>query len=117
MLTAAERARDALSKQMKLIVKLVAEHYEVPYEMLRMQRDRRGMRYQVQRFVEPRRVAIYLIRERTGASYPEIGRFFHMSHTSILAAYVKASEYFPPWAEPVLDRVLFAGNAPTVGHA
>lgn len=36
-----------------------------------------------------RHVAMYLIRQHTRASYPEIGRSFHRDHTTIIAAVAK----------------------------
>lgn len=37
-------------------------------------------------FVQPRQLAMYLIRNHSGLSYPEIGRIFKRDHTTVLSA-------------------------------
>ncbi|MDX2005174.1 MAG: chromosomal replication initiator protein DnaA [Meiothermus sp.] len=65
------------------IVKTVAEHYGLRLEELRGA----GRRKEV---VIPRQVAMYLIREMTHASYPEIGQFFDgRDHTTVMYAIEK----------------------------
>ncbi len=68
------------------ILRVVAEHYGVRPEELRG----RGRSKEV---VLPRQVAMYLIRELTGASLPEIGQFFQgRDHTTVLYAIQKVQE-------------------------
>jgi chromosomal replication initiator protein len=55
-----------------------AEHFGIPFrEMTSARRSRH--------IVRPRQIAMYLAKELTGRSYPEIGRMFgHRDHTTIL---------------------------------
>lgn len=39
-----------------------------------------------QRIVRPRHHAMWLIRQQTKLSYPQIGRMFHQDHTTVIAA-------------------------------
>ena len=65
------------------IVKAVAEHFSLRLEELRGA----GRRKEV---VIPRQVAMYLIREMTHASFPEIGQFFDgRDHTTVMYAIEK----------------------------
>jgi chromosomal replication initiator protein len=43
-------------------------------------------RKRIARHVEPRKVAMFLSRKYTSASYPELGAFFERDHTTILSA-------------------------------
>jgi chromosomal replication initiator protein len=68
------------------ILRAVAEHYGLRPEELRGV----GRRKEV---VLPRQVAMYLIRELTHASLPEIGQFFGgRDHTTVLYAIQKVQE-------------------------
>ena len=68
------------------ILKAVAEHYNLKLEEIRGA----GRRKEV---VIPRQVAMYLIREMTHASLPEIGQFFDgRDHTTVLYAIQKIQE-------------------------
>jgi chromosomal replication initiator protein len=68
------------------ILKAVAEHYNLKLEELRGA----GRRKEV---VIPRQIAMYLIREMTHASLPEIGQFFDgRDHTTVLYAIQKIQE-------------------------
>lgn len=68
------------------ILKAVAEHYSLKLEEIRGA----GRRKEV---VIPRQIAMYLIREMTHASLPEIGQFFDgRDHTTVLYAIQKIQE-------------------------
>jgi chromosomal replication initiator protein len=68
------------------ILKAVAEHYNLKLEEIRGA----GRRKEV---VIPRQIAMYLIREMTHASLPEIGQFFDgRDHTTVLYAIQKIQE-------------------------
>lgn len=64
---------------------VVAEHYGVTEEDLRS--PKRNKEYTL-----PRHIACYLIREMTGASFQQIGRFFDRDHTSIMHGINKIRE-------------------------
>ncbi|MBI3961649.1 MAG: chromosomal replication initiator protein DnaA, partial [Deinococcus sp.] len=64
------------------IGQLVAEHYGVRVADLRD-------KSRTKEVVVPRQVAMYLIRETTGCSLPEIGQYFGRDHTTVLHGIVK----------------------------
>jgi chromosomal replication initiation ATPase DnaA len=106
-----------MDREMKLITLAVAQHYGVPYERMVATRVQRERKWKNPYLVEARSVAMALIRECIKASYPQIARFFHMDHTTIMAACERISARVPSRAETVVDRMLFAANSPHVGHA
>ena len=69
----------------ELILQEVAAFYSVPAERIRGNAKTRDV-------VAPRQAAIYLIRELTGMSLPEIGRFMGRDHTTALYAINKVEE-------------------------
>jgi chromosomal replication initiator protein len=71
--------------EMQDILEAVANHYGVPMESLKSQ----GRAKEV---VIPRQVAMYLIRDLTSHSLPEIGTFFARDHSTILYAIQKVAE-------------------------
>lgn len=82
------------------ILKAVAEHYGLKLEEIRGA----GRRKEV---VIPRQVAMYLIREMTHASLPEIGQFFDgRDHTTVLYAIQKIQESLD--TDPGLQQVIKA---------
>jgi chromosomal replication initiation ATPase DnaA len=97
------------------ITRAVAEHYGVPYEWLVATRAARGRRWRDPYIVEARHVAMVLIRQLCAASYQQIGRYFHMDHTTVLSGIRRVSAATPRRAEPVMDQLLFPGVV--VGHA
>ena len=97
------------------IATAVAEHYQVPYDRLVSTRQERGQRWRDPYIVEARQVAMVLIRQIMDASYPRIGRFFHMDHTTVVAGIRRIMSSLPEQAEPIVDRMLFPGSV--VGHA
>ena len=66
----------------EIILKVTARHFEVKIE------DIKG-RGRVRAIAYPRQIAMYLVRELTSLSYPEIGRTFGKDHTTIINAYQK----------------------------
>jgi chromosomal replication initiator protein len=71
---------------MKDILQATAQHFEVEAADLRS----KGRR---QELIAPRQVAMYLIRELTPHSYPEIGQFFSgRDHSTIMYAVQKVTE-------------------------
>lgn len=72
-------------RTVKRIQEIVAAHYGIPIgEMVSRRRHRS--------FARPRQVAMYLARETTPKSFPDIGRFFGgRDHTTVIHA-IKAVE-------------------------
>ena len=68
-----------------LILQEVASFYSIPAERIRGSAKTRDV-------VGPRQAAIYLIREMTGMSLPEIGKFMGRDHTTALYAINKIEE-------------------------
>ena len=68
-----------------LILQEVASFYSIPAERIRGNAKTRDV-------VGPRQAAIYLIREMTGMSLPEIGKFMGRDHTTALYAINKIEE-------------------------
>lgn len=62
-----------------LVIRTVAARYRLRPEEVTSKR-------RVARQVRPRHVAMYLARELTTASYPEIARHFRCDHTTVLSA-------------------------------
>jgi hypothetical protein len=81
-------AVDERSKPFVTIVQVVADHYKVKADAL-VAPQQKG--YRPRYLDEPRRVAMMLVRE-TGASFPEIGRFFNRDHTTVIYACRTAAE-------------------------
>lgn len=46
-------------------------------------------RTNVQSVVWPRQIAIYIIRQMTNSSFPEIGRYFEIHHTTVIHSFQK----------------------------
>lgn len=105
-------ARRDPGSDMQRITLLVAAHYGVPLGYLVGSHPGRRI---PPKLVESRRVAMYLAREATGCSYPAIGRFFSVKHSTVVKVCQLLARDFPPHAEKVLDRALFPSGR--VGHA
>jgi chromosomal replication initiator protein len=59
------------------IEQAVAQHFGIPAAILRgSSRERR--------YARPRQVAMYMAREMTARSYPEIGRHFSRDHSTVI---------------------------------
>jgi chromosomal replication initiator protein len=66
-----------------IIIKVVSQYFGLNSE------DIKGMK-RTQKFSVPRQIAIYLLREETKASYPEIGEYLgKRNHTTIIYGYNK----------------------------
>ncbi len=75
-----------LNLTMEDILRAAARHYEVESDDLRS----KGRRHEL---VVPRQVAMYLIRELTPHSYPEIGQFFSgRDHSTVMYAVQKVTD-------------------------
>jgi chromosomal replication initiator protein len=74
-----------VSLEMQDILETVALHYSIPAETLKSA----GRAKEV---VMPRQVAMFIIRELTNHSLPEIGAFFARDHSTILYAIQKITE-------------------------
>ena len=75
-----------LNLTMEDILRAAARHYEVEADDLRS----KGRRHEL---VVPRQVAMYLIRELTPHSYPEIGQFFSgRDHSTVMYAVQKVTD-------------------------
>ncbi|AFZ67442.1 chromosomal replication initiator protein DnaA [Deinococcus peraridilitoris] len=71
--------------EMADVLRAVAAHFSVPLEALRGSG-------RVREVVVPRQIAMYLIRDLTGHSLPEVGVFFGRDHSTVLHATQKVSE-------------------------
>ncbi|MBB6098977.1 chromosomal replication initiator protein [Deinobacterium chartae] len=71
--------------EMRDIVKAVADHYGMSVEVLKGSSRTRDV-------VVPRQIAMYLIRDMTTHSLPEIGQFFGRDHSTVLYTTQKLSE-------------------------
>ena len=66
-----------------LIQKVVCEHFDITIEEIKSSRRQKM-------YVAPRQIAMYLTRELTEYSFPEIGSFFGgKDHSTIMHAYEK----------------------------
>ena len=82
-----EKAVQNLSKHINelVILKTVAEFYNVSIETMTSPNRRKEI-------VEPRQVAMYLLREISDLSYPYIGEKLGRDHTTAIHAYEKINE-------------------------
>lgn len=71
--------------EMADVLRAVADYFSVPLESLRGSG-------RVREVVVPRQIAMYLIRDLTGHSLPEVGVFFGRDHSTVLHATQKVSE-------------------------
>jgi chromosomal replication initiator protein len=71
--------------EMQDILEAVSNHFSIPFDALKSQ----GRAKEV---VLPRQIAMYLIRDLTSHSLPEIGAFFARDHSTILYAIQKVTE-------------------------
>ncbi len=71
--------------EMTDVLRAVADHFAVPLELLKGSGRAREV-------VVPRQVAMFLIRDLTGHSLPEVGLFFARDHSTVLHATQKVTE-------------------------
>ena len=71
--------------EMADVLRAVAAQYNIPPEAIRGSG-------RVREVVTPRQVAMYLIRELTGHSLPEIGSFFLRDHSTVMHAITRVNE-------------------------
>ncbi|WP_189088855.1 chromosomal replication initiator protein DnaA [Deinococcus ruber] len=71
--------------EMSDVLRAVAGHYNIPPDAVRGSG-------RVREVVVPRQVAMFLIRELTGHSLPEIGSFFMRDHSTVMHAVQKVTE-------------------------
>ena len=71
--------------EMSDVLRVVAAHFNVPLELLKGSGRAREV-------VVPRQVAMYLIRDLTTHSLPEVGMFFGRDHSTVLHSTQKVSE-------------------------
>ena len=88
---------EASTFEMQDILEATAAHYSVSVESLKSQGRAKDV-------VLPRQVAMYLIRELTNHSLPEIGVFFVRDHSTILYAIQKMGEQVP--RDPELGKAI-----------
>lgn len=81
----------------ELILREVSRYYCIPVEKLQGSGRAKDM-------VLPRQVAMYLIREMTGYSLPEIGKVFSRDHTTVLHAINKVENYLAETSE--MDNII-----------
>ena len=70
-------ARQSSHQELRAIVLATARHFEIPAQKLMSTR-------RVAKISLPRQVAMYLAKDMTSLSYPNIGRRFHRDHTTVL---------------------------------
>ena len=80
-----------MTDKMRAIVKRVAAQYSVSYGHIVADVGQRAPAYQTPRVQHARHVAMLIVRRSLGASYPAIGRFFRVDHTSAMYACKKLS--------------------------
>lgn len=71
--------------ELRHIFKVVAEYFNIAIEDLKSTKRNKSL-------VQPRHIAMYLARELTTESLPDIGKAFERDHTSVLYAYEKIRE-------------------------
>ena len=76
----------------EMILREVSNYYCIPVEKLRGSGRSRDM-------VLPRQVAMYLVRQLTDYSLPEIGKVFSRDHTTVLHSINKVEEYLKNTSE------------------
>ena len=76
----------------EIILQEVSNFYTIPVEKLRGSGRSRDM-------VQPRQVAMYLVRKLTDYSLPEIGKVFSRDHTTVLHSINKVEEYLKTTTE------------------
>ncbi|MDO5549079.1 MAG: chromosomal replication initiator protein DnaA [Eubacteriales bacterium] len=76
----------------EMILREVSNFYTIPVEKLRGSGRSRDM-------VQPRQVAMYLVRKLTDYSLPEIGKVFSRDHTTVLHSINKVEEYLKTTSE------------------
>lgn len=76
----------------ELILKEVSKYYCIPMEKLMGNSRAKEM-------VLPRQVAMYLVRDLTSFSLPEIGKVFSRDHTTVLHSINKIDEYLKSTTE------------------
>ena len=76
----------------EIILQEVSNFYTIPVEKLRGSGRSRDM-------VQPRQVAMYLVRKLTDYSLPEIGKVFFRDHTTVLHSINKVEEYLKTTTE------------------
>jgi chromosomal replication initiator protein len=83
---------------MESVIKVVAERFNLTPGQLKMKTNARQISY-------PRQIAMYLVRDLTQASLPEIGRFFGgKHHTTVLHSVTKIEEL--KQSDMTLNRML-----------
>ena len=80
------------------IVSLAAECYGVTDHAIRSQRRTAAV-------VAARHLAIYLVRQRIGWSFPEIGEYIGRDHRSVMHAFHKVANLCDP-THPAYDRAV-----------
>ena len=81
----------------EMIIREVSRYYCIPVEKLRGSGRSKDM-------VLPRQVAMYLVREMTDYSLPEIGKVFSRDHTTVLHSINKIENYLKETSE--MDNII-----------
>ena len=81
----------------EMIIREVSRYYCIPVEKLRGSGRSKDM-------VLPRQVAMYLVREMTDYSLPEIGKVFSRDHTTVLHSINKVENYLKETSE--MDNII-----------
>ena len=110
-----EEAKDYITEQeqkigftVEKIIAVVARFYNLKLEEMKRQTRKAEI-------VKPRQIAIYLLRDIVGLSFPSIGHIFGLDHTTILYAFEKISDGIAKdeilKGQIDLIRAIIAGNS------
>lgn len=95
-------------QKMRAITEIISEQMGINYEHIVAARDQRSSVYQRSPVVLARHVAMWLVRQILRASLHEVGRFFHVDHTTVHNACARIdSSRLPAEATASIDSVLF----------
>ena len=82
----------------EMIIQEVSNFYSIPVEKLKGSGRSRDM-------VQPRQIAMYLVREMTNYSLPEIGKVFSRDHTTVLHSINKIEGHLKDDADTLVDDI------------
>ena len=82
----------------EMIIQEVSNFYSIPVEKLKGSGRSRDM-------VQPRQIAMYLVREMTNYSLPEIGKVFSRDHTTVLHSINKIEGHLKDDSDTLVDDI------------
>lgn len=87
-----EDAKDYIGEQEQKIGSTIEKIVAVVAKFYNLKPEKMKKRTRKAEIIKPRQVAIYLLRDMIGLSFPSIGRIFNLDHTTILYAFEKISD-------------------------